>query len=170
MKLEDYFRNVKDFPKPGVLFKDITPLLEDYAATEECLQKLVDLVGNQPIDKVVSVEARGFFFGILLAQRLKAGFVPIRKPGKLPYNTLSESYDLEYGTDTIEIHQDAIKAGDRVLLHDDVLATGGTALAACRLVERMGGNIVQINFLLEIEALRGVQKIENYPVRSLFKF
>jgi adenine phosphoribosyltransferase len=170
MRLEDYFRNVKDFPKPGVLFKDITPLLADYAATEECLDKLVALVGNQPIDIVVSIEARGFFFGILLAQRLKAGFVPIRKPGKLPYHTLSESYDLEYGTDTIEIHQDAIEEGDRILLHDDILATGGTALAACRLLERKGGDIVQINFLLEIEALRGVQKIGGYPVKSLFKF
>lgn len=170
MKLENYFRDVKDFPKPGILFKDITPLLEDHAATEACLQKLVALVGTQKIDKVVSVEARGFFFGILLAQRLNAGFVPIRKPGKLPYKTLRESYELEYGTDTLEVHQDAIQAKENVLIHDDVLATGGTALAACRLVERMDANIVHVNFLLEIEALGGIQKIKNYPVKSLFKF
>lgn len=170
MKLEDFIRDVKDFPKEGVLFKDITPLLANHAATEACLQQLVDMIGHQKIDKVVSIEARGFFFGFLLAHRLKTGFVPIRKPGKLPYKTLRESYELEYGTDTLEIHQDAIKKGDKVLVHDDVLATGGTAQAACRLVERMGGSVVQINFLLEIEALKGIQKIDNYSVKSLLKF
>lgn len=170
MSIAQFIRNIDGFPKERVQFKDITPLLADAKATEECLQRMVDLLGDRKIDKVVAIEARGFFFGILLAQRLNAGFVPIRKPGKLPYKTLTETYDLEYGMDTLEIHQDAIKKGENVLLHDDVLATGGTARAACNLVERLGGKIVQINFLLEIQSLNGVQKIDGYSVESLLKF
>lgn len=170
MSIERYIRNVDGFPKKGIQFKDITPLLANAEATEECLQRMIDLLGDEKIDKVVAIEARGFFFGILLAQRLNAGFVPIRKPGKLPFKTLKETYNLEYGTDTLEIHQDAIKEGEIVLLHDDVLATGGTARAACNLVERLGGKIIQFNFILEIESLKGIQKIEGYPVRSLLKF
>lgn len=168
--IEKYIRNIEDFPKQGIHFKDISPLLLDPVATEECLQRLIDMIGNQKVDKVVSIEARGFFFGILLAQRLNVGFVPIRKPGKLPFDTLRESYELEYGTDSIEIHADAIKEGERVLLHDDVLATGGTALAACRLVERLGGTIVQCNFLMELEFLNGVDKLKEYPTASLIKY
>ena len=170
MSIERFIRNIDGFPKNGIQFKDITPLLANAQATEECLQRMIDLLGDDKIDKVVAIEARGFFFGILLAQRLNAGFVPIRKPGKLPFKTLKETYNLEYGTDTLEIHQDAIKEGEIVLLHDDVLATGGTARAACNLVERLGGKIIQFNFILEIEALKGIQKIEGYPVRSLLKF
>lgn len=170
MSIAQFIRNIDGFPKERVQFKDITPLLADAKATEECLQRMVDLLGDRKIDKVVAIEARGFFFGILLAQRLNAGFVPIRKPGKLPYKTLTETYDLEYGMDTLEIHQDAIKKGENVLLHDDVLATGGTARAACNLVERLGGKIIQINFLLEIQSLKGVQKIDGYSVESLLKF
>lgn len=170
MSIERFIRNVDGFPKKGIQFKDITPLLANAQATEECLQRMIDLLGDEKVDKVVAIEARGFFFGILLAQRLNAGFVPIRKPGKLPFKTLKETYNLEYGTDTLEIHQDAIKEGEIVLLHDDVLATGGTARAACNLVERLGGKILQFNFILEIESLKGIQKIEGYPVRSLLKF
>jgi adenine phosphoribosyltransferase len=170
MSIERFIRNVDGFPKKGIQFKDITPLLANAQATEECLQRMIDLLGDEKVDKVVAIEARGFFFGILLAQRLNAGFVPIRKPGKLPFKTLKETYNLEYGTDTLEIHQDAIKEGEIVLLHDDVLATGGTARAACNLVERLGGKIIQFNFILEIESLKGIQKIEGYPVRSLLKF
>lgn len=168
--MEKFIRNIEGFPKPGIQFKDITPLLGDAQATEDCLQRLIDLLGDKKIDKVAAIESRGFFFGILLAQRLKVGFVPIRKPGKLPYKTLKESYDLEYGMDALEIHQDAIEEGDNVLLHDDVLATGGTARAACNLIERLGGSIVQFNFLIEIKALNGIKKIEGYPVESLLKY
>lgn len=170
MKLKEYIRDVYDFPKKGILFRDITPLLENPEATEACLQQFLELIGNQKIDKVVSIEARGFFFGILLANRLEAGFVPIRKPGKLPYTTLKEPYQLEYGLDTLEIHQDAIQKGEKVLIHDDVLATGGTALAACRLVEKMGGEIVQVNFLLEIEKLKGREKLKSFPMKTLMQF
>ena len=170
MNLTEYIRNIEDFPKAGVRFKDITPLLANPDATVYCLQQLVALLGGEKIDKVVGIESRGFFFGTLLAKELKAGFVPIRKPGKLPFNTLKEPYELEYGMDALEIHDDAIKKGDRVLLHDDVLATGGTARAACKLIENLGGEIVQCNFLLEIEFLKGVQKLKNQNVKSLLKY
>jgi adenine phosphoribosyltransferase len=120
---------------------------------------LVSTVKDKKIDKVIGVESRGFFFGMLLAQELNVGFVPVRKPNKLPFDTISASYDLEYGTDTLEIHTDAIQKGDRILIHDDVLATGGTAKAVCELVERLGGVIVQCNFLMEITFLRGREKI-----------
>ncbi|MBB6680777.1 adenine phosphoribosyltransferase [Aequorivita sp. 609] len=170
MNLTEYIRNIEDFPKAGVRFKDITPLLANPDATVYCLQQLVALLGGEKIDKVVGIESRGFFFATLLAKELKAGFVPIRKPGKLPFNTLKEPYELEYGMDALEIHEDAIKKGDRVLLHDDVLATGGTARAACKLIENLGGEIVQCNFLLEIEFLKGVQKLKNQNVKSLLKY
>ena len=170
MNLTEYIRNIEDFPKAGVRFKDITPLLANPDATVYCLQQLVALLGGEKIDKVVGIESRGFFFATLLAKKLKAGFVPIRKPGKLPFTTLKEPYELEYGMDALEIHDDAIKKGDRVLLHDDVLATGGTARAACKLIENLGGEIVQCNFLLEIEFLKGVQKLKNQNVKSLLKY
>lgn len=170
LQMEQYIRNINDFPKAGIQFKDITPLLGNSEATELCLQKLIDMLEGQKIDKVVAIESRGFFFGILLAQRLKVGFVPIRKPGKLPYRTLKESYDLEYGTDALEIHEDAVKKGDRILIHDDVLATGGTAKAACNLIENLGGEVVQCNFLIELEFLNGIQKLPNQEVRSLLKY
>jgi adenine phosphoribosyltransferase len=159
MSLKNYIRDIQGFPKEGIVFKDITPLLIDPKATKECLEVLVSSVRNKQIDKVVGVESRGFYFGILLAQELNVGFVPVRKPNKLPFDTISASYDLEYGTDTLEIHTDAIQKGDRVLIHDDVLATGGTAKAVCELVERLGGVIVQCNFLMELTFLKGREKI-----------
>lgn len=168
--IENYIRNVKDFPKEGVLFKDITPLLATKEAYETCLDNLVELVGDQKIDKVVGIESRGFFFGMLLAQRLNAGFVPIRKSGKLPFTTLIEPYTLEYGMDTLEIHEDAIKKGENILLHDDVLATGGTAKAACKLIEKLHGNIVQCNFIMEIASLNGAHKLRNYETRALLTY
>lgn len=168
--IEQYIRNITDFPKRGIQFKDITPLLASREATDACVQQFIDLLDNQKVDKVVAIEARGFFFGMLLAQRLNVGFIPIRKPGKLPYKTLKESYDLEYGTDSLEIHEDAIKKGDLVLLHDDVLATGGTAKAACNLIERLGGEVVQCNFLIELEFLNGIRKLPNQNVKSLLKY
>ncbi len=170
MNIKDFIRTIPDFPKPGVHFRDITPLLSNHNATEACVTKLAEMLEGQQIDKVAAVESRGFFFGILLAQRLGVGFVPIRKPGKLPYETLSETYDLEYGTDALEIHKDAISKGERILLHDDVLATGGTALAATRLIDRLQGNLVQCNFLLEIEALSGRDKLTQFSVKSLMTF
>ncbi|WP_418262594.1 adenine phosphoribosyltransferase [Flavobacterium faecale] len=165
MSIKNYIRDIQDFPKEGILFKDITPLLLDSKATQESLKILSDSLQGQQIDKVVGTESRGFLFGILLAQELKAGFVPVRKPNKLPFDTLSASYALEYGTDTLEIHKDAIQKGDRVLIHDDVLATGGTAKAVCELVEQLGGEIVQLNFLMEISFLKGRAQ---FPDKKVF--
>lgn len=170
MKIENYIRDIQDFPKEGILFKDITPLLNDPIARKECLSILVTSLNGQPIDKVVGAESRGFFFGMLLAQELNAGFVPVRKPKKLPYSTISASYDLEYGTDTLEIHTDAIKKGDRVLIHDDVLATGGTAKALGELVEKLGGEIIQFNFLMELSFLNGRKKIEGHPIFAVLTY
>lgn len=164
MKIEDFFRDVPNFPKEGILFKDITPLLLNYEATQLCLDTLASTVKNKKIDKVIGVESRGFFFGILLAQKLNVGFVPVRKPKKLPYQTISASYALEYGTDSLEMHIDAIQPGDRVLIHDDVLATGGTAEAVCKLVEQLGGEIVQVNFLMELTFLNGRNKISGKEI------
>jgi len=168
--LQEYIRVINDFPKQGIVFKDISPLLADAQAMKECTNELYRLLNGERIDKVVGIESRGFFFATLLAQKLNAGFVPVRKPGKLPYETLSEEYALEYGTDILEIHSDAIKKGERVLIHDDVLATGGTAKAVCNLVERLGGEIVQCNFLIELEFLNGKSKITKYPYASLIKY
>jgi adenine phosphoribosyltransferase len=166
MNIENYIRDIQDFPKKGIAFKDITPLLNSPEATNACLDLLVSQLENQKIDKVVGVESRGFFFGILLAQRLNVGFIPVRKPNKLPFETISASYELEYGTDTLEIHIDAIQPGDKVLIHDDVLATGGTAKAVCELVEQLGGEIVQVNFLMELSFLNGKEKLEGKSVFS----
>lgn len=168
--ISEYIRDIEDFPKTGVVFKDITPLLSHNKASLECLNQLVALVNEQQIDKVVGIESRGFFFGMMLAQKLEAGFVPLRKPGKLPYDTYKEPYSLEYGMDVLEMHEDAIIRGERVLIHDDVLATGGTAKAACNLVERAGGIIVQCNFIMQIDFLRGADKLYKYDVASLLSY
>lgn len=164
MKIENYIRDIQGFPKEGILFKDITPLLNDPIAREKCLKILLDSLNGQKIDKVIGAESRGFFFGMLLADRLNAGFVPVRKPKKLPFTTISASYDLEYGTDSLEIHIDAIKKGDKVLIHDDVLATGGTAKALADLVKELGGEIIQFNFLMELSFLNGREKINDNPI------
>lgn len=170
MNLESHIRDIEDFPKEGIIFKDITPILKHPEALQACTKQLLALVGDQKIDKVVGMESRGFLFGISLAQQLEAGFVPIRKPGKLPYTTISKSYGLEYGTDTLEIHTDAIQKGDRVLVHDDVIATGGTAAAACELIETLGGEIVQCNFIIELSFLNGKQKLSDYDVKSIVRY
>jgi adenine phosphoribosyltransferase len=164
MTLNQYIREVQDFPKPGIVFKDITPLLANPKAVRECMALLINNLRDRNIDVVVGAESRGFFFATLLAYELGVGFVPVRKPKKLPYKTISATYELEYGTDVLEVHTDAIKPGDRVLIHDDVLATGGTAKALCELVERLGGVIVQCNFLMELSFLNGREKIGNYEV------
>ena len=170
MSLEKYIRDIQDFPKEGIIFKDITPLLIDAQARKKCLDLLVAAVSHQRIDKVIGVESSGFFFGTLLAQELNAGFIPVRKPNKLPYETISVTYDLEYGTDTLEIHADAIQKGDRILIHDDVLATGGTARAVCELVERLGGEIVQCNFLIELTFLNGRSKLNGKDIFAAIKY
>src|SRR5690554_4465861 len=153
MELSEFIRDVPDFPKPGIGFKDITPLLMNADAMREAVRQFLERLEGQEIHKVVGIESRGFFFATLLAEHLRAGFVPIRKPGKLPYDTRREAYELEYGTDSLEVHVDAIEKGDRVLIHDDVLATGGTAAAAVRLIEAMGGEVVLVNFLMELSFL-----------------
>ncbi|HLS12013.1 MAG TPA: adenine phosphoribosyltransferase [Flavobacteriaceae bacterium] len=168
--IEQYIRNIPDFPKKGVQYKDITPLLLDPKVMEATLDALLKPLAGQKIDKVVGVEARGFLFGILLAKELNAGFVPIRKPGKLPYDTISATYDLEYGTDSIQVHTDAILPGEKVLMHDDVLATGGTASAACSLIERLGGEIVACNFILELKDLKGREKLKEFDIRTLVSY
>lgn len=170
MDFKSLIRDVPDFPKEGVVFKDITLLLQNPKALDKTANALFDLLNGQKIDKVVGMESRGFIFGPMLAHRLNAGFVPVRKPGKLPSSTLSETYDLEYGSDTLEIHMDGIEKGDKVLIHDDVLATGGTAKATCNLIERLGGEIVQCNFLIELTFLEGGSRIDDYDVKSLVKY
>ncbi|XLS30304.1 adenine phosphoribosyltransferase [Flavobacteriaceae bacterium M23B6Z8] len=167
MQLESYIREIKDYPKKGVNFKDITPLLNNPLAFKFATISLLNLIGNRRIDKVIGMESRGFFFGTLMAQELNAGFIPVRKKDKLPAEKISESYELEYGTDSLEIHTDAIQKGEQVLIHDDVLATGGTAKAVCNLVKRLGGEIVQCNFLMEITALNGRDQLKDQEVKSL---
>ncbi|MHB8338506.1 MAG: adenine phosphoribosyltransferase [Ignavibacteriaceae bacterium] len=170
MDLKRYIRNVKDFPKEGIMFRDITTLLKDPAALKKTLDELYDLTKNLDITKVVGIESRGFIFGSMLAEKLNAGFIPIRKPGKLPAEIESQSYALEYGNDMIQIHKDAIKIGERVLLHDDLLATGGTALAAANLIEKLGGEVVQISFVIELSFLNGRDKLKMYDVKSLVDY
>lgn len=170
MNLKNYIRDIKDFPSPGIVFKDITPLLKNPTALKEATEALFNMIGNLEVDKVVGMESRGFFFATLLASRLNAGFVPVRKAGKLPADKVSNTYALEYGTDTLDIHHDAIQKGEKVLIHDDVLATGGTARATCELVERLGGKIVQCNFLIELTFLNGKDKLKDYEMKSLIQY
>ena len=170
MNFKDYIREVPDFPSKGVVFKDITPLLEDPVAFREAGRALLAFTEGMKIDKVVGIESRGFFFAPLLAEHLQAGFIPARKPGKLPRRTSRMEYDLEYGTDTLEIHAESISPGDRVLIHADVRATGGTARAMCDLVQSLGGEVVQINFLIELGFLNGRQKLNGFPLRSLITY
>jgi len=170
MDLKNYFRIVPDFPKKGINFIDITTLLKDKVALNEALEELYSKVSDLKIDKVVAIESRGFIFGSLLAYKLNAGFVPVRKPGKLPAEKISESYSLEYGTDTLEIHKDAIEPGEKILIHDDLLATGGTVEAVCKMVEKLGGEISGILFLVELSFLNGREKLSKYNVHSIVKF
>ena len=169
--LKDRIREVPDFPKPGILFKDITTLLKQPAALREAAEALAERFAGRDIDQVVGIEARGFIFAPLVAYRLNAGFVPVRKPGKLPAETASRTYDLEYGSDTLEMHVDGIAAGDRVALVDDLLATGGTAKAAAELIESVGGRIEAVGFVVELTYLEGRQRLEKYDmVESLIRY
>ncbi len=168
--LEQYIRTIEDWPKKGILFRDITPLLADASALNTAIETLAETFKELSFDLVVAVEARGFVFGSAVAQKLGVGFVPIRKKGKLPYKTESVTYDLEYGTDTLEIHADAVKENANVLMIDDLLATGGTMAAACKLVEKIGGNVAAIVCLIELSDLRGREKLSGYDVKSIITY
>lgn len=170
MELKDLIRTVPDFPQKGIMFRDITTLLKNPDGIFDALEKLYNISKNKGITKVAGIESRGFILGAGLALKLGVGFVPIRKPGKLPAEKISESYTLEYGIDSIEIHKDALNPGDKILLHDDLLATGGTMLAACKLVEKLGAKVEQISFLIELDFLNGREKLKGYEVHSLINY
>jgi adenine phosphoribosyltransferase len=169
-QLKQMIRNVPDFPQPGIGFKDITTLIKDGAAFQKAIDAMADHYNPDDIDVIVGIEARGFIFASALAYKWGKGLVPARKPGKLPAKKLKEEYQLEYGTDSIEIHEDAISKNQRVLIVDDLLATGGTVAATCRLVKKLGGKIVGIAFLIELTFLQGAKKIIDYESFSLIKF
>ena len=168
--IECAIRNIPDFPKPGIRFKDITPVLADARLFSGSIDLLTEKFKPGSVDAVVGIDARGFIFAAAAAVKLQAGFVPVRKKGKLPYQTHEQQYDLEYGTATVAVHVDALKPGSRVLLIDDLLATGGTAAAAAALVKRLGAQILEISFLIELGFLGGRQKLKDYSVRSLIVY
>jgi len=168
--LKSLIRDISDWPKPGILFRDITPLLADHDGYLAAVEALVADYKDMDVDYVAAVEARGFIFGSAVAERLKAGFIPVRKKGKLPYKTTSYTYDLEYGTDTLEVHEDAMPAGAKILLVDDLLATGGTMGAACHLIEQVGGEIVGITFLIELSDLGGRAKLGDHKISTVITY
>jgi len=172
--MQDYFkskiRSISDFPRQGIMFRDITTLLQDAEAFNKMGETLYQLSKDKGINKVVGIDSRGFIFGGYLANRLNAGLVLIRKSGKLPGETIRQTYQLEYGTDTLEMHKDAITPGDRVLIHDDLLATGGTAKAACELIEKVGGIVEQISFMIELSFLGGRAKFNGYKVDAIVQY
>lgn len=166
---ESLIRDVPDFPKPGILFKDITPLLQSRDGLRDVIEKLAKAINPDDYDVVCGIESRGFIFGTALAHHVNKGFIPIRKPGKLPWKTASEAYQLEYGTDTIEVHTDAVSEGERVLMVDDLLATGGTMEASLKLIRRIGGSPVACAVVIELSALEGRTKLGDVPVHSLLE-
>jgi adenine phosphoribosyltransferase len=168
--LKAHIREVPDFPKPGILFYDITTLLKDPLALRQAVDRFVWMFSGRHIDKVVGIESRGFMFGPIVAYNLNAGFVPVRKPGKLPAETVRATYDLEYGSDTLEMHRDAVAPGERVLIVDDLIATGGTALATAKLVESVGGTVAGLGFMIELTFLPGREKLQGYDVVSLIRY
>jgi adenine phosphoribosyltransferase len=168
--LQEYIRSIPDWPKKGILFRDITPLLADPKAFTAAIDALCDGFAEADVDYVAAVEARGFIFGAAVAKKLDAGFVPIRKKGKLPFETETVTYDLEYGTDTLEVHCDAVRKGAKVLMVDDLLATGGTMAAACELIEKIGGQIVGISFLIELTELAGREKLGRYNIKCIISY
>lgn len=170
MNLKDNVRVIEDFPKAGISFKDVTTLLQDGEALKHSIDIFKEHLKDKNIDIVIGPEARGFLFGVPVAYALGVGFVPVRKPGKLPYDTVKTSYDLEYGSDTLEIHSDAIKKGQRVAIIDDLLATGGTVAAVAKLVEECGGEVVAIDFLIELTELKGREKISQYDIMSVIEY
>ncbi len=170
MELKSFIRDIPDFPSPGILFRDITPLIGNTAAFEHTLVKMAEVVKGVGFDKIAAIESRGFIFGAPLAKMLGKGFVPIRKKGKLPFKTVSTSYDLEYGSNTLEIHEDAIIKGEKILIVDDVLATGGTANASAHLIEMLGGEVVAFLFLIELSFLNGRKVLNNYSIHRLIEY
>jgi adenine phosphoribosyltransferase len=168
--LEKAIKNIPDFPKPGIIFRDITSLIQNKTAFKKAIDALTNRIKGKKIDKIVGVEARGFIFGAAVAHKIGAGFVPVRKKGKLPRKTISSTYELEYGTDTLEIHEDAINPGERILIIDDLLATGGTVKAVIELVNKLKGQILGIGFVIELADLKGRDKLKDYPVFSLVIF
>ncbi len=169
-RLKQSIRNIPDFPKPGIQFKDITPLLKDPSMLRLAVHQLIQPFLGKPITAVVGMEARGFIFGSLTAWELGVGFIPLRKPGKLPYEVQSAQYDLEYGSAALEVHVDALAARDRVLLVDDLIATGGTAAASCELIEKLGAEVVGCAFVVELDELLGREKLSDYQVHSLIHY
>ena len=170
LSLRSLIRDVPDFPKPGIMFRDITPLLRDPAGLSLAMELLAQPFRGEHVDVVIGAESRGFIFATAVARNLSTGFVPIRKPGRLPCETYSEDYELEYGKDRLEIHRDAVKPGDRVLMVDDLLATGGTMAACFRLVESLGAEIIGSAFLIELSLLGGRKKLDKYPVHSILTY
>ncbi len=170
MDLKKYIADIPDFPEPGVIFRDVTPLLANKDAYQESIRLISEFAKDKNVDVIVGPEARGFLFGCPVALALHCGFVPVRKPGKLPREVISQSYDLEYGSNEIQMHSDSIQAGQNVLVVDDLLATGGTVEAAISLIEKMGGNVVGTAFLIELEALKGRELLKDYDVFSVLKY
>lgn len=170
MDLEKYIRDIPDFPKKGIVFKDITTLLKEPEVFKYTVDTIVEKYRNEAIDKVVSVEARGYIFGGVIAYKLNCGFVPVRKPGKLPAETVSMDYSLEYGKDTVELHKDAITGGEKILVFDDLLATGGTVLATCQLIEKLGGKVIGCAFVINLAFLKGTERLKDYNVFSLIEY
>lgn len=170
INLQNYIRQIPDWPKKGILFRDITPLLADPKAFSAAIDALCAPFVDAQIDYVAAVEARGFIFGAAVAEKLNAGFVPIRKKGKLPFKTQSVTYDLEYGTDTLQVHTDAVTKNANVLMVDDLLATGGTMAAACKLIEKIGAKITAISFLIELTALAGRKKLSAYKISTVISY
>lgn len=168
--MENLIRSIADYPTPGVTFRDITPLLGNGRALQQSVDELADRFREAEVDRVIGIEARGFILGAPIAVALGAGFVPVRKAGKLPWAVVREEYQLEYGSDKLEMHRDAIHPDERILVVDDVLATGGTAAATCRLVTALGGHIVALAVLIELEALEGRSRLDGIPVESLFRY
>lgn len=169
-KLKSKIRDIPDFPVKGILFRDITTLLKDIDAFNESIERMAEIIKEKKVDKIIGIEARGFIFAAPIAYKLKVPLNLIRKPGKLPAETVSESYKLEYGENTIEIHKDAITKGDKVVICDDLLATGGTAKASAKLVTRLGGEVVSLLFLVELTDLKGRDKLKDYPVDTIIKY
>lgn len=169
-KLEDYVKSIPDFPKPGIIFRDVTSVLQDPEGLKLSIHEMMKRLEGMEFDVIAGAEARGFLFGMPLAYNKSKGFVPIRKKGKLPRETISEEYDLEYGTETIEMHKDAIFPEQRVVLVDDLLATGGTAAAAIRMIEKLGGKVVKVLFLMELAGLEGRKELEGYDVDSVIVY
>ncbi len=168
--LKAYIREVPDFPKQGILYYDISTLLQNPLALRMTIDRFVWLFAGKQVDKVIGIESRGFMFASIVAYNLDAGFVPVRKPGKLPAKTIDQTYDLEYGTDTLEMHEDAIDPGEKVLIVDDLMATGGTAAASAKLVESLGGDVVGFGFVVELTFLDGRKELEGYEVESLIRY